>query len=187
MTAGRVSVSTTKDWGTPRNIVEAVRNAFDGDIELDPCSNEWSIVGARREFRLPLVDGLEADWDAKTIYVNPPYGSDPIRGTRIIHWFKKIDLAYKAGSEVITLVPVATNTKHWKEFVYPSATAICFLYEPRVKFLIQGVADKKGAPMSCALIYYGANLERFASAVRHLGAVIPLEKVSLPIDQEELF
>lgn len=87
MTAGRNSISTAKDWGTPHNIVAAVRAAFGGRIELDPCSNEWSVVRAEREFRLPEVDGLKAEWDAKTIYVNPPYGSDPVRGTRIIHWF----------------------------------------------------------------------------------------------------
>lgn len=180
MTAGRQALSLTKDWSTPPEILASVRETFGGQIGLDPCSNEHSLVDARVEYRLPEHDGLRAPWDERTIFVNPPYGSDPSRGTRIAHWFARIADASAAGSEVIALVPVATNTGHWKEFVYPVASAICFLYAPRLKFYINGRPDPKGAPMSCAVIYYGDRVEAFASAFCAHGAVVPLAGAVLP-------
>lgn len=180
MTAGRKVISTTKDWCTPPEIVDSVREAFGGQISLDPCSNEYSVVKADKEYLLPDHDGLIESWDYPTIYVNPPYGSDPTRGTRIAHWFARISAAARQGSEVIALVPVATNTGHWKDDVYPVAAAICFLYRPRVRFYINGAEDLKGAPMSCAVIYYGGNVDRFTQAFAQHGAVVPLGGVVLP-------
>jgi hypothetical protein len=119
--------------------VNAVKEFFNGKISLDPCSNEYSIVNAEVEYILPQNDGLKESWNFKTIYVNPPYGSDKIRKTTIKDWLKKCYLANKDyGSEVIALVPVATNTGHWKNYVYNKATGLCFLYDTRLKFLENG-------------------------------------------------
>jgi hypothetical protein len=137
-------------------------------------------VHADKEYLLPDHDGLVESWDYPTIYVNPPYGSDATRGTRIAHWFARMAEAAAAGSEVIALVPVAPNTGHWKQSVFPVASAICFLYQPRVRFYINGVEDPQGAPMSCAVVYYGPNATRFAQAFRNHGAVVPLAAVVLP-------
>ena len=75
MTAGRTSISTNKDWGTPPLYVTPVRSVL-GKIWLDPCSNRHSIVGAEVEYALPSRDGLACSWNYPTIYVNPPYGAD---------------------------------------------------------------------------------------------------------------
>lgn len=180
MTAGRQSISTAKDWGTPLNIVASVREVFGGSIGLDPCSNEYSVVGADVEYLLPDHDGLIESWNYPSIYVNPPYGSDTARGTKIAHWFARIAQAALSGSDVIALVPVATNTAHWKNHVFPSASAVCFAYQPRVRFLIRGVEDPKGAPMACAVVYWGKDVAKFAASFRKHGAVVPLRDVSLP-------
>ena len=109
--AGRQSVSEKKDWCTPPKYVEAVKAVFGGAIELDPCSNPHSIVGAETEYYPPRVDGLKASWHYRTIYVNPPYGNDKENGTRIKDWLAKCAHANERyRSEVIALVPVATNT-----------------------------------------------------------------------------
>jgi hypothetical protein len=184
MTAGRKPVSATKDWATPPSIIDSVRKVFGGGIALDPCSNEHSLVQADREYLLPEHDGLVESWDFPTIYVNPPYGSDAERGTRISHWFARIAEAATAGSEVIALVPVAPNTRHWKRFVFPAASAICFLYQPRVRFYIRGAEDPKGAPMSCAVIYWGADVATFGQEFRQHGAVVPLGDRYLPLDSQ---
>lgn len=187
MTAGRKSISDTKDWCTPPQIIESVRSVFGGEIDLDPCSNNHSLVAARVNYVLPENDGLVDSWEYDHIYVNPPYGSDPVRGTRIAHWFARIGEAAEAGAEIIALVPVATNTEHWKKYVYPMAKAICFLYQPRLRFYINGHEDRKGAPMSCAVIYYGRELERFAEEFSRHGAVIPLKGTVLPKRLDALF
>ena len=153
MTAGRRSVSKKKDWQTPKKYVDAVKEVFGGNISLDPCSSKYSIVNADVEYTLPNKDGLSEFWNFPTIYVNPPYGNDTKRGTRIIDWFYKCEEANRIfQSEVIALIPVATNTAHWKKYVYTRASAICFLYDTRLKFLVEGKNDGKGAPMSCAAI-----------------------------------
>lgn len=129
---------------------------------------------------MPDHDGLKESWDYPTIYVNPPYGSDSSRGTRIAHWFARMAEAAANGSQVISLVPVATNTSHWKNHVYPIANAVCFLYEPRLRFYINGEEDRKGAPMSCAMIYYGEEGKKFAEEFSAHGAVVSLADVALP-------
>jgi hypothetical protein len=175
MTAGRNSISDKKDWGTPPKYVKAVKNVFDGKIDLDPCSSEYSIVDAEIEYQLPEKDGLHESWDYPTIYVNPPYGYDRDRGTRIYDWLLKCALAHKKyGSEVIALVPVATNTRHWKDNVFGKAIAICFLYDTRLKFLENGKPGGKGAPMACATVYWGENFQGFFEIFMNYGAVVDI-------------
>ena len=83
MTAGRKINTVSQGWGTPEKYVRAVREFFGGGIDLDPCSNEHSIVHARTEYQLPKHDGLIESSDFPTVYVNPPYGIDKKHGTSI--------------------------------------------------------------------------------------------------------
>ncbi|MHB1794110.1 MAG: DNA N-6-adenine-methyltransferase [Acidobacteriaceae bacterium] len=178
MTAGRKVIGQSKDWGTPKRYVDAVRECFGGSISLDPCSNRFSIVQADLEYLLPDHDGLRESWDYPTIYVNPPYGLDQEHGRTIKDWLKKCEEAHRMyRSEVIALVPVATNTGHWKRYIYGKATAITFLYDTRLRFLESGKDSGKGAPMSCAMIYWGPNFERFSEVFMPFGAVVSLENL----------
>lgn len=175
MTAGRTLNTISQEWGTPGKYVQAVQTFFNGQIDLDPCSNQYSIVHAKIEYRLPAQDGLKASWDFPTIYVNPPYGIDKERGTSIKHWLGRCALAHQEHkSEVLALVPVATNTGHWKNYVFGQATGVCFLYDTRLKFLVNGEDGGKGAPMSCAMVYWGKDFDRFLSIFAHFGAVVDL-------------
>jgi len=178
MSAGRKILTDNKEWGTPEKYVEAIRDFFRGEIDLDPCSNEWSIVGARVEYRLPKNDGLKDSWNFKRIYVNPPYGLDRKNGTGIKNWLYRCAYAHKNyGSEILALVPVATNTGHWKKYVFGKARSICFLYDTRLKFLVKGENGGTGAPMSCAMIYWGENHQRFAAVFKRFSAVLSLEEL----------
>jgi hypothetical protein len=89
------------------------------------------------------------------------------------------------------LVPVATNTKHWKEYVWGVAIAVAFLFDTRLKFLEEGREGGKGAPMSCAMVYWGAQFERFEDVFLPLGAVVDLrglhgKPLGLPRDEERI-
>lgn len=175
MSAGRSVNSQSQSWGTPLKYVKAVKKFFGGSISLDPCSNQYSIVKAETEFILPSKDGLREDWDYPTIYVNPPYGSDKERKTTIKNWLVKCALANeKYNSEVLALVPVATNTGHWKQSVFGKARSICFLYDTRLKFLENGLDIGKGAPMSCCIIYWGEHFDRFYDIFIEFGAVVDI-------------
>lgn len=175
MTAGRTVNPQSVNWCTPPKYVDAVRTVFSGKISLDPCSNEWSIVHAEVEYRLPEHDGLHLSWNYPTVYVNPPYGSDKERNTTIRHWLYQCAYAHKHyESEVLALVPVATNTRHWKEYVWGQATAVCFLYDTRLRFLVDGKDEGKGAPMSCAMIYWNNSVDNFMDVFSKFGAVVDL-------------
>ena len=171
MTAGRRARGSSRDWGTPKFYVDAVRDVL-GDIILDPCSNKHSIVNAAVEYALPR-DGLEESWDYETIYVNPPYGiSDGKYKSGISDWLARCADAHdQYNSEVIALVPVATNTSHWKTSVFGRAAAVCFLYDTRLKFLVNGKQGGNGAPMSCAMVYWGRRFRRFSDVFIKYGAV----------------
>ena len=173
MTAGRHVNTQSQSWCTPPKYVNAIKLFWNGSIKLDPCSNDYSIVKAETEFRLPENDGLKEEWNYETIYVNPPYGSDKERGTTIKNWLAKCCMANKQyDSEVIALIPVATNTGHWKQFVFGKATAICFLYDTRLRFLVDGLDGGKGAPMACCLVYWGKRFEDFQNVFMEYGAVV---------------
>lgn len=175
MTAGRNINTKSKDWCTPKKYVEAVKSVFDGKIHLDPCSNDHSIVNAEVEYFLPKKNGLIEHWNFPTIYVNPPYGRSKEHDTSIKDWLERCATAHeKHGSDVIALVPVATNTGHWKKSVYGRAKAICFLFDTRLKFLENGNSTGKGAPMSCAMIYWGRNYHKFYNEFIKHGAVIDI-------------
>lgn len=189
MTAGRTnSEQLSQHWGTPEKYVRAVRRVL-GEIDLDPCSNEFSVVRAKVEYRLPRHDGLHESWHFNRIYVNPPYGSDKSRGTRIRDWLARCHESHERhGSEVLALVPVATNTGHWKQHVFSAAAGVAFLYDTRLKFLVNGQAIGKGAPMSCAMIYWGARFSRFQEVFLEFGAVVDLRPIhsKLKVAQRQL-
>ena len=193
MTAGRHNTySFSQHWCTPQEYVIAIREFFYGSISLDPCSNEYSIVEADTEYSLPETNGLTESWDYPTIFVNPPYGKDRQRGTTIRDWLQKCSEANSNyGSEVLALVPVATNTRHWKQYVFGAATAIAFLYDTRLRFLVNGRNGGKGAPMACAMVYWGCQYERFEDIFLHFGSVVNIQnlhgKLIGPSNQSSLF
>lgn len=189
MTAGRHVNTLSQSWGTPPKYVNAIKQFWNGHIGLDPCSNEYSVVHADIEYLLPKNDGLKEEWKSKTIYVNPPYGSDRERGTTIKDWLAKcVNSHKKYGADIIALVPVAPNTGHWKKFVFGQANAICFLYDTRLRFLENGQDVGKGAPMACCLIYWGTDIERFMEHFLEYGATVDissLQSKNIGLDRKE--
>jgi hypothetical protein len=178
MSAGRSINTVSQSWGTPHKYVTAVKEVFNGRIDLDPCSNEYSIVHAEVEYCLPKHDGLKESWNYPTIYVNPPYGIDKERGTTIKNWLAQCAYAYETyHSQVLALVPIAANTAHWKKYVFTKAKSICFLYDTRLRFLENGKNGGKGAPMACAMIYWGDNPYRFYDVFIEHGAVVDISNL----------
>ena len=174
MSAGRKNNSPTKHWNTPPKILAVVREFFGGRIDLDPCSNEHSLVDASVQYKLP-EDGLALEWFGN-VFCNPPYGRNPENKTSLLNWTNK---AAESLAEIIMLIPVATNTRHFYR-IWETAQCVCFLKDSRLKFWIDGKEDKKGAPMACCLVYWGSNSERFNKQFSSLGKCLiinpPCEK-----------
>jgi hypothetical protein len=174
MTAGRKNNSQTKDWNTPPEIVTAVLGVL-GQVDLDPCSNGYSLIPAETHFDGISKCGLKELWNYQNIYVNPPYGRNLENKTTIATWLHKCSEANKSfGSSVIALIPVATNTRHWQQNIFVNAKGICFLKASRLKFYKDGKPVPKGAPMSCAVVYWGNDFCKFENVFSDLGKVVEL-------------
>lgn len=127
------------------------------------------------EWTLPQQDGLAKAWNYPKIYVHPPYGADRERRTTIKNGLSTCATTRKQyQAEILALIPVAVNTSHWKQSVFGQATAVCFLYDTRLKFLENGKDGGKGAPMDGSMIYWGENYKRFYNIFIKYGAVVDI-------------
>lgn len=168
--AGHIATAKRQDWCTPLEIIEAVRGTFGGSIDLDPCSNQASIVGASMAHDAES-DGLSRPWRGN-VYVNPPYG----RGLKV--WVRKCAYEFTSGNNVIALIPAAVETKHWHEFVFKMASRVCFL-KGRVKFINPdtGEPSETSAPMPVAAILWSDRNHvqlSFDRSFEELGMVVHL-------------
>ena len=98
-----------------------IRSYFGGTIELDPasCDAANKVVKARRYFTKE-TNGLEQEWNANSIYVNPPF-------CELDKWSKKIK--YEAGllndkkpKEIFVMVPCRET--EWMKELLSEATAM---------------------------------------------------------------
>jgi hypothetical protein len=162
----------TEDWCTPPEIVEVVARIFGDRIDLDPATNPYSIVQAKREVWLPrwaegrevpphvtVGDGLKVPW-VGNVYTNPPYG----RGLDdFMHQARRAGLHHTDGeASVIMLAPSKTSRQCWQQTV-PSARSVCFIHG-RVTHIVPG-KKPTNATFSSALILWTRDAElvhRFA-------------------------
>jgi phage N-6-adenine-methyltransferase len=95
------------EWYTPGEWIEVARNIM-GSIALDPFSNEKAnlTVKADRFFTIE-DDALSVEWNAETVWMNPPYGRG-LCGKAI----EKLVFEFEAGrvGSAIVLVNSATDT-----------------------------------------------------------------------------
>lgn len=153
--------SNTGDWYTPPEIVEAVRDLFDGRIDLDPCSNSHeapnvpALVHFTRE-----DDGLSREWFGR-VYLNPPYGKG------IGPWIEKVREEYEAGrvTAAVVLVKAATDTRWFRVLSerYPRCEVA-----GRLRFS----GCKNPAPFPSVLFYLGDEVQRFADVFGRFGVLV---------------
>lgn len=127
-------VPTSDDRCTPPEILTAVAELWPRGIDLDPCSNPWSLVQARTRWDRS-DDALGRDWELAageggTIWLNPPF-SDP---TPFVERLPGI--VQSIGGEGLLLVRHDSTTKWWTR-IEVSADAICLL-RTRVRFRLAG-------------------------------------------------
>jgi hypothetical protein len=115
---------------TPDYVLDPVREALGGTIDLDPCTEPDNPTGAL-SFYAPPDDGLALSWQGgawcpDTIFCNPPYGKarEP--------WVDRCMAAGAFGQRVILLMPAATDTRIFQRAL-ASATGAVFI-RGRVKF-----------------------------------------------------
>lgn len=204
--AGHIADSSNINWCTPKEILVAVRLLFNGDPDLDPCSNSHSLVNAKLSYSLPKVNGLLEKWNYSTVFVNPPFGKCYIndklelllpkqykdlskeakksyKRQTLFDWTKKCnDVWYYYQNEIVLLIPGAFETKHYQRIIYPNATAILYP-EGRVNYVIPGQTGTNSPPMNSALIYWGNKPDLFKQIFEFKGHV----EVLRPQKPKEIF
>lgn len=145
---------------TPPYVLDPVRVALGGTIELDPCTLPDNPVGAERFYTVD-EDGLAQPWDAQTIFVNPPYGKarEP--------WAKRCMEAGQAGASVVLLMPAATDTRIFQRALATADEAV--LVQGRLKFgVLRPNRRQQAASHPSALLGWNVDL----SPCAHLGLLV---------------
>jgi len=177
--SGHIGDMVSQHWNTPSHIVEAVVETFGGQIDLDPCDNDFSMTFPRVSYKLPGNNGLEKSWiiapdgsPIRNVFCNPPYGRDKKTGTSIADWVKRaVYYTTAVGSpEVILLIPSSTETGFWHEYIWYTADAICFI-KGRLAFPLEG-RKKASATKGSAVIYYGEHVDNFADVFDAFGHIV---------------
>lgn len=149
-------------WTTPEIIVRSLLRLWPNGADLDPCSNERSIVPAAQRIALPQ-DGLEhrGSWRGR-VFVNPPY-SHPHP------WVDACDEHGRAGGEVVALLRCDPSVA-WFKRVW-GADVLCFP-NFRVQFDPPPGVKVSGNTGPNVLAYWGPEPARFEWAFRSLGKAV---------------
>ena len=157
------------EWYTPEKYIRPVRKVL-GTIELDPASCEAANLLIKADRYYSLHDnGLVQAWNAKTLFLNPPYGRTGHRSNQEI-WSCKLIAEYEAGNVEQALLLVNANTETtWFQrlFAYP----ICFVKQ-RINFYGPSGKDN-GATHGSAFVYFGSDVARFSEVFGEFGRVVP--------------
>lgn len=132
------------DYETPDDLFAALDRRV-GRFTLDAAANRantkvpWhycTTEGTRGEDHswLSEADGLTYPWEGDRVWLNPPY----TRGA-LEPFMAKCAAERNNAASITALIPVATDTAWWHDYVRPYAT-IHYL-RGRVKFLLDGVVQ----------------------------------------------
>ena len=137
--AGYMNDAKTDLWATPKHLLESIVEEF-GVIDLDPCATPTNTVSER--FYTVEDDGLKKCWDARFVYVNPPYG----RG--LIHWTTKAvqSIENDDAQLIVMLLPSRTETRWFWVLLESELCEIRFI-KGRLKY----GDGKKDAPFGSCL------------------------------------
>ena len=146
---------------TPRSVLDPIDAFWPDGIDLDPCGDTNSLVGARNTI-VPPDDGLSVDWSwAKTIWLNPPYSRE-----QVPKWLQKMTDAQCSGAEGLALLKHDHTTEWWRKYVRPRARCE---WGRRVSFICpQG----ESAIFPSTLVYFGNEPERFYFKFRDYGQIV---------------
>lgn len=129
----------TDNWLTPPIFVAEL-----GPFDLDPCAASGRPVSHKCAKKEYFSAGEEKPWEGR-VWMNPPYGDK----TGI--WLKKLSQHGRGTA----LVFARTETDMFRDFVWPKATALRFLYR-RIHFhTLDGKRASGNSGGPSVLIAYG--------------------------------
>lgn len=167
MKAHQRTVGKNDTWLTPPEILDAL-----GKFDLDPCAAPRPKKScATWNLAMPFEDGLKTPWvmgecrDFRPrVWCNPPFN----RYARPKWMAKMAD-----HGNGIMLIPAATETRAFFDYVWGKADAICFLRGRPHFYHEDGTRAKANCGCSIALVAYG-KINALALKNSNLGQTINL-------------
>ncbi len=167
-----MNATKSNEWYTPQKYVDAARLVM-GSIDLDPASCELAnrVVKATR-FYTEQQNGLMQPWNARSLWLNPPYGHTK-GGLSMSHqraFAEKLLREYYQGTvEQAILLSLGNPNSVWFQpfFEFP----LCF-YRGHIDFYRpDGTTGTFGFPL--AFVYLGSNnAEAFTAAFSRFGRIV---------------
>lgn len=166
----------TTEWYTPPWLIELIREALGGSIDLDPASNrrpqQW--IRAAHYF---TTGGLTRAWKARTVFCNPPYGIAE-SGSNQGRWSRKMEGEYSAGHFRAGVLLIHSRQGYrWYEYIWRKYACCCL--SQRVSFIKPVPVDGKvgSAKAGQTVVYFGRDLARFERVFSPFGRVLFPEEV----------
>jgi site-specific DNA-methyltransferase (adenine-specific) len=165
-------IARAVEFFTPARILDPVRRYFLRattivEIELDPATTSDNPVGAS-SFFTRAENGLDRDWTvARTVFVNPPYGSD------LRDWLAKIHEEASRGAHIVALLPGQRfEQSYFQEHVFCCRLSALCMVRKRVSFLDADRKPQKSNPYGSFLFLYNGWAEVFAEELVDVGMTI---------------
>lgn len=164
-------MSNSDSWCSPPEIADPLEDFHGGPVDVDPCSNERSIIRARRAY---VTGGLVLPWCLPTpvdgsCYENFPYSQGD-------EWTVKLLAELAAGHirEHTRLCMMSTSTHWWaRQCLLPERNPRILALK-RIPFLdpfaIEAGKKRVGCRFEPALVYFGpgTRVRQFDRAFAHL-------------------
>jgi len=146
-------------WCTGPEIATPLFRDFWGFADLDPCSNDRSLIRAHESY---TWGGLMRPWKPKT-YQNHPYSTNEPWASKAIYEMKIGNVA-----ELVILCMTATSTGWWKKLMVASKRNPRVIATKRLKFLGPDRKPVDSSRFEPSLIYYGSKTAKFDRAFKHV-------------------
>lgn len=161
--------TSSDSWCSPPEISIPLQDFHDGPVDIDPCSNERSIIRAR----LALTQGgLVLPWRLdrpveKTGYQNDPYSQSELWTVKML-----AELARGNIREHTRLCMMSTSAAWWADMCTKPRRNPRILALKRIAFLdplapTAGV-KRQGCRFEPALVYFGPRPEKFTRTFAHI-------------------
>ena len=156
-------LATSDSWCSPPAIADPLAEFFGGPVDLDPCSNDRSIIQAVVTY---YTGGLILPWRG-TVYQNDPYSKATVWTDKAIS-----EMACGNVTELVRLSMMSTSTHWWSDMCSRPVWNPRILALQRIAFLDPFAAEPGSRRLTCrfepALTYFGTRTDQFTAAFAHL-------------------
>lgn len=156
-------------WFTPPVPYIELAHEVLGNIDLDPASEPFPQQWIKAD-RYWTQDGLLHQWNAKTVFCNPPYGKLGGKSNQAA-WSRKMVCEYEAGHFKAGILLInSTHGYRWYEELW-TKYPVCLARE-RIRFIKPDGTVGGQAKRGQTFVYFGTDPAKFIDVFSNLGRIV---------------